>query len=66
MRPFHCTSAGLTSAITPNVGNSTAYFVRYGELRSRSSLPSSSSACLPPDHPSVRPPVRRMRGSRRM
>ena len=22
MRPFHCTSTGLTPAITPNVGNS--------------------------------------------
>ena len=24
VRPFHCTSVGLTPAITPNVGNSNA------------------------------------------
>ena len=34
-RPFHCTSVGLTPAITPNVGNSSASFLLVGDLRSR-------------------------------
>ena len=29
-RPFHCTPVGLTPAISPNVGNSTALFVLVG------------------------------------
>lgn len=30
-RPFHCTSAGLTPTITPNVGNSNASFLLVGD-----------------------------------
>ena len=30
MRPSHCTSTGLTPAITPNVGNSSVYFLVVG------------------------------------
>ena len=30
MRPFHCSSVGLTPAITPNVGNSTVQFLVVG------------------------------------
>ena len=29
-RPFHCTSVGLTPAITPNVGNSGTQFISVG------------------------------------
>ena len=30
MRPFHCTSVGLTPAITPNVGDSGSLFISVG------------------------------------
>ena len=30
VRPFHCSSVGLTPAITPNVGNSTVQFLVVG------------------------------------
>ena len=35
MRPFHCTSVGLTAAIAPNVGDSGALFLSVGFLRPR-------------------------------
>ena len=31
MRPFHCTTVGLTAAITPNVGDSGAQFMLVGD-----------------------------------
>ena len=31
VRPFHCTSVGLTFAITPNVGDSGAQFLLVGD-----------------------------------
>ena len=31
VRPFHCTSVGLTPTITPNVGNSNASFLLVGD-----------------------------------
>ena len=31
VRPFHCTSVGLTPTITPNVGNSNASFLIVGD-----------------------------------
>ena len=31
VRPFHCTSVGLTPTITPNVGNSRASFLLVGD-----------------------------------